>query len=203
MSRPQHDVAAKSCPAHNFVIWSRISQLFHRNDHHIEMTCRAHHFGPYLESQRHSMTFAAKSCLTHNFVIWSPILKLFDRNDHYFEIMCHYLAHCLALCTIRIILFIYLKHFEGPVGDYCIARNTIKCLFYIGKEPPWVMPLSCCLHRKYQITLLCLNADLLYIYKYIYHKLLKTKPRLRVHSFSIFKLFNIRCRFLYLWSVYI
>ena len=21
--------------------------------------------------------------------------------------------------------------FEGPVGDYCIARNTIKCLFLI------------------------------------------------------------------------
>jgi len=21
------------------------------------------------------------------------------------------------------------EHFEGPVGDYCIARNTIKCLF--------------------------------------------------------------------------
>ena len=21
--------------------------------------------------------------------------------------------------------------FEGPVGDYCIARNTIKCLFGI------------------------------------------------------------------------
>jgi len=21
--------------------------------------------------------------------------------------------------------------FEGPVGDYCIARNTIKCLFYL------------------------------------------------------------------------
>jgi hypothetical protein len=21
--------------------------------------------------------------------------------------------------------------FEGPVGDYCIARNTIKCLFVI------------------------------------------------------------------------
>jgi len=20
--------------------------------------------------------------------------------------------------------------FEGPVGDYCIARNTIKCLFH-------------------------------------------------------------------------
>jgi len=27
--------------------------------------------------------------------------------------------------------------FEGPVGDYCIARNTIKCLFiikYIAKN---------------------------------------------------------------------
>jgi len=21
--------------------------------------------------------------------------------------------------------------FEGPVGDYCIARNTIKCLFFL------------------------------------------------------------------------
>ena len=26
------------CSAHNFVIWSRISKLFHRNDYHIEMT---------------------------------------------------------------------------------------------------------------------------------------------------------------------
>jgi len=25
-------------PAHNFVIWSRILKLFHRNDHHIDMT---------------------------------------------------------------------------------------------------------------------------------------------------------------------
>jgi len=28
--------------------------------------------------------------------------------------------------------------FEGPVGDYCIARNTIKCLYFdsgeIGKQ---------------------------------------------------------------------
>jgi hypothetical protein len=22
--------------------------------------------------------------------------------------------------------------FEGPVGDYCIARNTIKCLFIVA-----------------------------------------------------------------------
>jgi len=55
-SRSQHDLAAKSCPAHNFVIWSRISKLVHRNDHHIETTCRAQHLCRYLEGQGHSMT---------------------------------------------------------------------------------------------------------------------------------------------------
>jgi len=56
MSRSQHDLAAKSCPAHNFVIWSRISKIFHSNDHHIETTCRAQHLGRYLEGQCQSMT---------------------------------------------------------------------------------------------------------------------------------------------------
>jgi len=46
---------SKMCPAHNFVIWSRIFKLFHRNDHHIGMTCHAQHFGRYLEGQGHSM----------------------------------------------------------------------------------------------------------------------------------------------------
>jgi len=55
-SRSQHDLAAKSCPAHNFVIWSRILKIFHRNDHHIETTCRAHRLGCFLEGQGHSMT---------------------------------------------------------------------------------------------------------------------------------------------------
>jgi len=55
-SRSQHDLAAKSCPANNFVIWSRISKIFHRNDHHIETTCRAQHLSHYLEGQGHSMT---------------------------------------------------------------------------------------------------------------------------------------------------
>jgi len=45
-----------SCPAHNFVIWSRISKLFHRNDHHSARVCRAQHVGLYLEGQGHSMT---------------------------------------------------------------------------------------------------------------------------------------------------
>ena len=56
MSRSQRDLAAKSCPAHNFVIWSQISKIFHRNDHHIGTTCRAQHLDHYLKGQGHSMT---------------------------------------------------------------------------------------------------------------------------------------------------
>jgi len=29
---------------------------------------------------------------------------------------------------------IFKEIFEGPVGDYCIARNTIKCLFLLGAD---------------------------------------------------------------------
>jgi len=45
-----------SGPADYFFIWSRILTIFHRNDHHIEMTCHAQHLGCYLEGQGHSMT---------------------------------------------------------------------------------------------------------------------------------------------------
>jgi len=55
-SRSQHDLAAKLCPAHNFNIWSQISKIFHRNDHHIETLCCAQHLGHYIEGQGHSMT---------------------------------------------------------------------------------------------------------------------------------------------------
>jgi len=43
-------------PAHNLIIWCRISKLFYRNDHHLKTTCRAQHLGRYLEGQGHSMT---------------------------------------------------------------------------------------------------------------------------------------------------
>jgi len=52
------------------VIWSRISKMFHRSDHHIEMACRAQHLGRYYEGQGHSMTFQ------HNRV--RPITSLFE-----------------------------------------------------------------------------------------------------------------------------
>jgi len=37
--------------------------------------------------------------------------------------------------------------FEGPVGDYCIARNTIKCLLYMKQciILSVVKPFKCCL----------------------------------------------------------
>jgi len=62
----EHIVAAlsvrtsHSCPAHNIVIWNRISKLFYRNDYHVETTCRAQHLGPYLEGQDHSATLQQK-----------------------------------------------------------------------------------------------------------------------------------------------
>jgi len=69
-SRSHHDISAKSCPAHNFVIWSWILKLFHINDHHIKMVCYAQHFGRYLEGQAHSMTFQQNR-------VW-PITLLFE-----------------------------------------------------------------------------------------------------------------------------
>jgi len=52
-SRSQHELSAKACPAHNFVIWSQILQLFYIIDHHIDTTCRTQHLGCYLEGQGH------------------------------------------------------------------------------------------------------------------------------------------------------
>jgi hypothetical protein len=52
----QHDLVTKACSAHNFVIWSCILKLFHRNDHHIETTSRVQHLGCVPQVQHHSMT---------------------------------------------------------------------------------------------------------------------------------------------------
>jgi hypothetical protein len=69
-----------SCPAHNFVIWSWILKHFHKNNHHIETTCRAHHLGHYLKGQGHSMT------LQQNRV--RPITSLLEvRFNNYFTEM--------------------------------------------------------------------------------------------------------------------
>jgi len=78
-----------SCPANNFVIWSRISKLFHRNDLHIEMTCHAQHLGRYLEGQGHSMTLQ-QNCVR-------PITSLFEvRFQKYFTEMITILSRQVA-----------------------------------------------------------------------------------------------------------
>jgi len=65
-----HYLEAKLCRVHNFVIWSQILKLLHRNDRHIETTCHAQHLGRYLKGQGHSMT------LKQNHV--RPITLLFE-----------------------------------------------------------------------------------------------------------------------------
>jgi len=70
MSRSQHDLASKSCPTHNLIIWSPILKLFLRNDHHIESPCREQNLGRYLEGQYHSMTLQQKRVC--------PIILLFE-----------------------------------------------------------------------------------------------------------------------------
>jgi len=69
-SRSQHDLAAKWCQAHNFIFWSKILKIFHRNDHHIETTCSTQHLSRYLEGQGHSMTL--QECRVQ------PITSLFE-----------------------------------------------------------------------------------------------------------------------------
>jgi len=98
-SRSQHDLAAKSSPAHNCVIWCRISKLFYRNDHHIEETCRAQQLGCYLEGQGHSMT------LQQNRVRLIILLfKVGFRN--YFTIMItilrRHVAHNIWVATLKV-----------------------------------------------------------------------------------------------------
>jgi len=78
-SRSQNDIAAKSCPTHNFVIWSRIYKLIHGNDHRIKIyiMCRTQYLGHILYGEMSQSDLAAKSCPAHNFVFWIWILKLF------------------------------------------------------------------------------------------------------------------------------
>jgi len=77
------------------------------------MTCHGQHFGRYLEGQGRSMT------LQHKFV--RPITLLFEVGFY------NYLTERIKNGKKHELMIIE-ELFEGPVGDYCIARNTIKCL---------------------------------------------------------------------------
>jgi len=49
----------------------------------------------------------------------------------YNVIIVFYLKVVLIINGNKQELMIIKELFKGPVGDYCIARNTIKCLLYI------------------------------------------------------------------------
>jgi len=87
-SRSQRNLAAKSCPAHNFVIGSRILKLLYRNDHHVKTTCRAQHLGPYLEGQGHSATLQQNRVRPITLLLEVGFSKIFHRNDHHIETTC-------------------------------------------------------------------------------------------------------------------
>jgi len=76
---------------------------------------REQHLGRYLEVQGHSITLQQKS-------VW-PINLLFEVKFY------HYLKERIINGKKKELIMIIKELFEGPVADYCIARNTIKCLF--------------------------------------------------------------------------
>ena len=82
------------------------------------MTCCAQHLGRFLEGQGHSMTLQQKRV--------QPIHLLFAVGFY------NYLTE-RNISGKKQELMIIKELFEGPVGDYCIARITIKCLFNINK----------------------------------------------------------------------
>ena len=63
----------------------------------------------------------------------------------YIIIIVFYLKVDLIIICNKQKLMIIKELFEGPVGDYCIARNTIKCLYCSGPLGSWTV---CCLHLK-------------------------------------------------------
>jgi len=102
-----------SCPSHNFVIWSQISKIFHRNGHHIETTCRAQHLGRYLEGQGYSMTLQQNR-------VW-PITLLFEVGFRkYFTEMITILTRCVvrniwvATLKVKVTAWPFSKMVSGP-----------------------------------------------------------------------------------------
>jgi len=78
------------------------------------MTCCAQHLDHFLEGQGHSMTLQQKRV--------RPINLLFAVGFYNYLTERNVNGKKQELMIIK-------ELFEGPVGDYCIARNTIKYLF--------------------------------------------------------------------------
>ena len=120
-SRSQHDLVAKSCPVHNFVIWSQIWKQFHRNDHHTETTCRLH-LGCFLEGKGHSMTFQQNS--------FRPITL-------WFEVECYkYFTEMITILRQRVVCNIWVATLKAKVtACMTLQQNRVwpkTLLFEVG-----------------------------------------------------------------------
>jgi len=147
----QHYLAAKSCPAHNFVIWSRILKLFHINDHHIETMCRPQHLGHFLEGQGHSMTLQQIRVL--------PITSLFEVGFK------KYFIEMITILRQRVVRNIWGCYLEGQGHSMTLQQN-------------WIQPITSLLEVRFynhfwQITSLCPKSALpgstgscLYLFKF-------------------------------------
>jgi len=138
-SRSQHDLAAKLRPDCNCHIISRILQQFHRNDHHIGMTCFAQHFGRYLEGQGHNMTLQQKRVRPITFLA-------------HLSTKCSWWAIVTGLCPSCVVV-------RCPS---CVVRRAscvVRKLFYLNiffsetihwiltklhRNDPWVVPYQRC-----------------------------------------------------------
>jgi hypothetical protein len=116
-------------------------KLFHRNDHHIEMTCHPQHLGGYLEGQGHSMTLQQYRV--------RPITLLFEfRFYNYFTEMITILRQCVARITLklpevylhvsktylgsitrfkRLLFFWVVAGVQGQIGVGCPNTDTATC----------------------------------------------------------------------------
>ena len=98
-SSSQHVLAAKSCPVHNFFIWSHILKLCHIIDLHIESLCREQHLGSYIEGQGHSMTLHQKRVrpITSLFEVW-----FYNYLTEMITILKWRVAHNIWVATLKV-----------------------------------------------------------------------------------------------------
>jgi len=120
-SRSQHDLTAKSCPANNVFIWSRISKIFPKNNHHIEAMCRAQYLGRYLEGQGHSITIQQNS--------FRPITLCFEVEFY------NYFTGIITMLTWRVACIIWVATLKAKVTAWpCskIVSGPKLCFFEVG-----------------------------------------------------------------------
>jgi hypothetical protein len=119
-SRSQHDLAAKSCPAHNFVIWSLILQLFHRNDHRAETTYHMQHLGVF-----YTLNFVCDITLTLQ-EVYLPVFKTYSESITWFNRLLFFFNSIrseLEILSDKIYLFLSITFSFLAFTIFCIKTG--------------------------------------------------------------------------------